>query len=210
MRKLSQMEQLYNKMDQKLRESGSGSGLRSGNFAVTEIATAVSSEVKDDVKSLKEGMRDLADSVHAWQLEVDKLKESARSQRHVFDGLKSVQSQMQNMQDEMKQVRVEMEHGLARMQSQGMGKTNDQVELMKKRISDLEDNIQSLAELSKIQPVRSSVYEDEVNVLLEKIVFLESKISTLEQFLGNRNQRVVYQQGIERDRDLSPRPIIME
>lgn len=132
------------------------------------------------------------------------------------------------MMNEMRQVRAEMEHGMARFQSvqnvhgiqgpqslkgqhgAGTERMGEQVEMLKRRMSDIEDSVQSIAEFSKmqLQPTRSSVYEREVNDLLEKIVFLESKVSTLEQLFSGRTQQETRRQDVRTE--IVSRPLIME
>lgn len=200
---------------------------------------------KEEIDSLKKGLRELADSVRRWQVEVEKLKSERRSQPHdthdtqQMQGMKDevkneianvVKSELKNeitneIMNEIKQVKAEMEHGMARFQSTqsaqsfqsvqgqrnvGNERMSEQVEMLKRRISDIEDSMQSLAEFSKIQlqPTRSSVYEQEVNDLLEKIVFLESKVSTLEQLFSRRTQQETQRQDIRTE--IVSRPLIME
>jgi len=222
------------------------------NAAVGEIATAVSSDVRDDIEELKEGMSELSDSVQKWQREVESLKayrgggagdgggsgpgQSVQStqamQRQFFDQLNALRSQMRNMHDEMGQVRAEMEHGMSRMvrgdtgtthiAEKSDGQVNRQIETLKKRMSEIEDSMQSFAAMGQAGQVQAqqdrgvrdfgpSMYEEAVNTLLEKIVFLESRVSALQQLVMARGGRTAEERDV--DRELSsraPRALIME
>jgi DNA-binding protein len=108
-----------------------------------------------------------------------------------------------NIQDEVTQLRAEMQHAISRMQSQAVSKSVDQIEILRKRISDMEDNIQSLHEASCVQPLSSNLYDDQISELLQRILLLESRLAAFENMIERTQQMQSYQ-------DTSPRPIILE
>jgi DNA-binding protein len=108
-----------------------------------------------------------------------------------------------NIQDEVTQLRAEMQHAISRMQNQAVSKSVDQIEILKKRISDMEDSIQSIHEAARVQPLSSNLYDDQISELLQRILLLESRLAAFENMIERTQQMQSYQ-------DTSPRPIILE
>lgn len=153
-------------------------------------------------RETKEGMAedvvvDLQSELKEMKLKMQQARPSASPEES--EGMHQI---VDNLQNEMKQVRAEMEHAISRMQGQAVSKTSEQVESLKKRITDLEDNIQSLHEASRVTPVASGLYDEQINELLHRLMILESRIAAMGQMMERKPQSVY--------RDTSPRPIILE
>jgi len=160
-------------------------------------------EFDEKLKKFKE-MEELYKKLEATYGDLErKIMDIGRTMPHrVQEDVGNIKADVGNLHDEVKQLRAEMQHAVSRMQGQSVSKIAEQMEGVRKRIADLEDNIQSLHEAARIAPAATTLYDEQINELLQRIVLLESRLAAMEQLLERRPPTTY--------RDISQRPIILE
>jgi len=204
-------------IERSMAEGGSSSGAGSSSL-IAELESTKRDLIGQSKKlgSIERMMHDMAtkiESLHGGEFnekmrKIQEMESLSNKMQGMYEDLEKKTMDVSrmtphNIQDEVTQLRAEMQHAISRMQSQAVSKSVDQIEILRKRISDMEDSIQSLHESARVQPVSSNLYDDQINELLQRILLLESRLAAFENMIERTQQMQSYQ-------DTSPRPIILE